>query len=136
MAALVEGFFPGMLKFGNVFVHGSLCCRRSLLDTYSYDDQYRFAQDYDLFIRLIQSYAKVTYVLEPLYQLRESAGSISQARAQEQLEATRKIARSHFGNDSWLVAGQAGPRRTSLQICRRLWCGLNALRGAKRIQVV
>jgi len=119
-ASLVHGFHADILRFGNLFVHGTLCCRRQTLGLDPYNTIYRFAQDYDLFIRLIKSEAVGAYMLEPLYRLRESANSISVARAADQLKCTRAIVREHYGTDSWLVAGEVGARRKALQLMRRL----------------
>jgi len=121
-AALVYGFHSSILRFGNLFVHGTLCCRRQLLGTNPYNPSHRYAQDFDLFIRLIYSAAVGVYMLEPLYRLRESTQSISVKRAGEQLSCTRTIVREHFGTDSWLVVGEVGARRRALQLIRRVLC--------------
>ena len=130
---LVHGFHPSILRFGNLFVHGTLCCRRQILERTSYNPDYRFAQDYDLFVRLINTAGRGVYMLEPLYRLRESANSISTARSDDQLRCTREIAQHHFGTDSWLVAGERGARRKALQLMRRILCVIHMIIPGRRL---
>lgn len=61
----------------NCFVHPSVMARRhALIEVGGYDDRYRAAQDYDLFLRLLDHHA-LANLAEPLVRYRIHAGQIS-----------------------------------------------------------
>jgi len=68
----------------NWFGHGSvMMLKNAFLQCGGYDETFKFAQDYDLWLRIADKY-KVANIEEPLYQWRSSAGNISSAKAAEQ----------------------------------------------------
>lgn len=72
------------LLLSNQFVHGSVMFRRSCLEKVgSYDERYRLAQDYDLWLRMAEWY-EVYNLKEPLYLWRMHAQSISSSRRTDQ----------------------------------------------------
>ncbi len=72
------------LKKQNWFGHGSIMMLKSaFLQCGGYDESFKYAQDYDLWLRISEKY-KVANIGEPLYQWRSTAGNISNARIQEQ----------------------------------------------------
>lgn len=81
----------------NQFAHGSLVFRRVLLDEVGgYRREFRYAQDYDLTLRLMEI-TQGANVPEYLYLLRHTAGKLSFTHAREQLAcalAARELARS------------------------------------------
>ena len=73
------------LKKANIFCHGSMMFRRSLLKKVSgYRDFFKYSQDYDLYLRLMQ-YSKPGIVNKVLYKRRESLEGVSVARLTTQL---------------------------------------------------
>ena len=74
------------LRDENQFIHGSVMFRRSAYNSVGgYRAEYRYAQDYDLFLRLSERYA-VANIDKPLYKLRMHDRRISSARAEDQLK--------------------------------------------------
>ena len=61
------------------FAHGSVMFRREqILDVGAYDERFWFAQDFDLWIRIMQRYPNgFSFVKEPLYKLRREIPSSS-----------------------------------------------------------
>jgi glycosyltransferase involved in cell wall biosynthesis/radical SAM superfamily enzyme YgiQ (UPF0313 family) len=74
------------LKSQNWFGHGSVMIRKSaLLKVGEYDEQFRYAQDYDLWLRLSEIY-DIANIKEALYLWRHTTQAISQNKTREQQE--------------------------------------------------
>jgi O-antigen biosynthesis protein len=68
----------------NWFGHGSVMMRRTCLEAVGgYDKRFRYAQDYDLFLRLSERF-DLANIPAPLYSWRDSAAGISRSRQAEQ----------------------------------------------------
>ena len=96
---LFTGVYQGdILRFGNIFAHGCMGARKSLLrQVGGYDPSVRYAQDYDLWSRLAcQSKAPIFYFLnEPLYTLGIGGGRISDKFSELQVRSA-ETTRSKF----------------------------------------
>ena len=69
---------------GNQFSHGSVMFRKEYVENVGgYREEIRFAQDYDLWLRISEKY-DVANIAEPLYKWRVSLDGISIARKDEQ----------------------------------------------------
>jgi GT2 family glycosyltransferase/radical SAM superfamily enzyme YgiQ (UPF0313 family)/SAM-dependent methyltransferase len=72
------------LRQQNWFGHGSVMMRREAFTQLDgYDEQFTYAQDYDLWLRLSEQF-QVANLEEPLYCWRASSSCISQSKTQEQ----------------------------------------------------
>ncbi len=84
------------LREGNRFGHGSVMFRRECLDKVGfYREEFRSAQDYDLWLRISEKY-NVANISEPLYKWRASFKAVSIAKKDEQdkyAEFARELAR-------------------------------------------
>jgi glycosyltransferase involved in cell wall biosynthesis len=68
----------------NQFIHGSVVIRRSCLnDVGLYNEEFKSAQDYDLFLRISEKYA-VDNLPDPLYSYRLNPTAISSTKSREQ----------------------------------------------------
>ena len=68
----------------NCFAHGSVMMRKDTFEEVgSYDERFKFAQDYDLWLRIIQTF-KVANIRRPLYCWRFTKYSISHTNQNEQ----------------------------------------------------
>lgn len=56
-----------LIYFKNPFIHGTLVIDSSLMKRYLYNEDYFFAQDYELFSRLIQNKKQILNIKKPLY---------------------------------------------------------------------
>lgn len=73
-----------LLRHGNVFTHGAVMFRKDAYNVVGgYDSRFKYAQDYDLWLRLSKVGA-VHNLKDRLYCRRVNAGSISGARGGEQ----------------------------------------------------
>ena len=73
-----------LLKHGNVFTHGSVMFRRNTFyDVGTYDERFKFSQDFDLWLRLSKK-GDLYNIRERLYSSRYSPQSISEAKREEQ----------------------------------------------------
>jgi glycosyltransferase involved in cell wall biosynthesis len=83
---------------GNVFCHGSMMMKRSsLLSLGGYREFYKYAQDYDLFLRAAKAGMKLANLEECLYDWTFSEASISATKAAEQEWCMRHALWSHLG---------------------------------------
>lgn len=72
------------LEKQNWFGHGSVLMRKSALKMVDgYDEEFRCAQDYDLWLRLSEHY-ELANIKEPLYFWRKTSQAVSQDKAREQ----------------------------------------------------
>ncbi len=66
-----------LLILGNFLIHGTLFIDAKLIKEYLYDENYYFAQDYNLYLRLAEAGNKFLILSEPLYILGVSNEQIS-----------------------------------------------------------
>lgn len=82
------------LRRRNVFVHGSVMIRNSIFkDNGFYYHEWRYAQDYDLFLRISERY-KVENLREPLYYYRINQNAISNRYSVDQLRIGMIVSRA------------------------------------------
>ena len=82
-----------MLK-QNPFIHGTYLMRKDLLQELGgYDENFRYAQDYELMTRWFGAGYSVKYLRDCLYQTRRTPSSISQSKREEQVEFGKQIRR-------------------------------------------
>lgn len=100
------------LKDKNSFVHGSVMMRRdALTDAGMYREEFRLAQDYDLWLRIAEK-SKAANLPETLYRMRFSARMASVARNAEQaayaqLARTLANERAEHGSEQTDLASAA-----------------------------
>lgn len=88
------------LKTANHFGHGTVMFRKDIVTQLGgYNERYKYAQDYDLWLRISENYL-VGNLNEPLYYWRLTDGSISSVKATEQkyfadLAKTEAVVRSN-----------------------------------------
>jgi hypothetical protein len=58
-----------------------------------YDENFRYAQDYELMTRWLDAGYSVKYLRDCLYQTRQPSASISQSKREEQVEFGKQIRR-------------------------------------------
>ncbi|MGR3175956.1 MAG: glycosyltransferase family 2 protein [Candidatus Scalindua sp.] len=74
----------GFMKGGNVFVHGSVMMRKSVIDAVGcYRTGFRYAQDYDLWLR-ISEISKIENLPDRLYRWRLHSAAISDEKFYDQ----------------------------------------------------
>lgn len=99
-AAIVEG-----MRYGNCFCHGSVMLRKACLEAVGpYREQFRYAQDYDLWL-LVSERFRTANIARVLYRIRRTPETISQRKLEEQLDfhlLARELARERLqtGRDS------------------------------------
>jgi glycosyltransferase involved in cell wall biosynthesis len=93
-----------IMKFGNMFAHGTFFAKTSVFKTLRYDEAYRTAQDYDFLCRLLGvHHFKVGYLNEVLYLLRVDNDSSGRSKNSKQLDNAVNICRKHFGTTFYLI---------------------------------
>ena len=86
-----------LIKYKNPFVHGTLMIEKSLMISYGcYNEDYLYAQDYELFYKLIKNGEKIFTIKEPLYIL-NMKNNISIKFKDEQMRYA-KLVRNHYKN--------------------------------------
>jgi glycosyltransferase involved in cell wall biosynthesis len=85
-----------LLLFGNCLVHPSIMFRKSLvLEAGAYTSNYQHAEDYDLFMRMLDDY-EFSAIQMPLTKYRVFDDQISAKFRGEQLRSSELILRSYF----------------------------------------
>lgn len=70
---------------GNRFIHGSVMFRKSVIDEIgAYNETLKYAQDYELWLRMSKEYDDLRNLTAPLYKLRMHRGSILSKNIEEQ----------------------------------------------------
>lgn len=78
------------LFYQHCFCHGSVMMRRSALEAVGgYNEQFKTAQDRDLWLRLAERYS-LANLAQPLYKLRMHAASVTGSKRNQQRQAARQ----------------------------------------------
>jgi len=115
---LIEKFKFKKLAFGNIFVHGTFICKSSILKNNLYDENIKYAQDYELFCRLIDKGYAFFILPEVLYFLRIDSNSISNIKQKEQSQYAKQIAKKYFKTDKFFIADKNIFLRIILKLIR------------------
>lgn len=92
------------LKTQNWFGHGTVMMRKSALASVGgYDEQFVYAQDYDLWLKLSEKY-EIANLEEPLYFWRNTKSAISNKNADEQQACARLAQKKHHERKSRVQA--------------------------------
>jgi len=80
-----------LIRFKNPFIHGTLFASKDLLERLNfYNEEFYYAQDYELFSRILKNKIKVGKIWEPLYLL-NTKNNISSLFKKEQKEYADKV---------------------------------------------
>jgi hypothetical protein len=97
------------LRYKNPVVHGSVMLRREVFDALGpYNENCRFAQDLDLWLRILTSGRRMHWIKEPLYFLEVVPEGISVENADAQAKISDRI------RDGFFKANEPSRRRMSL----------------------
>lgn len=119
---LFSQFSPETLKFGNIFIHGTMLIKKDILQKIKYDSSVKYSQDYDLFCRLalIEPPLRWGLILEPLYILKQFGGNISSIRSAEQAEAALSITSKYYGTAFFSPVNKNKMQKFLLLMLRRI----------------
>ena len=93
-----------VLKFGNIFVHGTFFGRRKLFEEVLYDEQYSTSQDYDFLCRLsLSGLYSMGFLDEVTYQVNVVENSLGRKVGSRQFLNSEKIAKKYFGSSCYLI---------------------------------
>jgi len=80
-----------LIRFKNPFIHGTLFASKDLLQRLNfYNEEFYYAQDYELFSRILKNKIKVGKIWEPLYLL-NTKNNISSLFKKEQKQYADKV---------------------------------------------
>lgn len=80
-----------LIRYKNPFIHGTLFAKKDLLKRFNfYNEEFYFAQDYELFYRILINKIKVGKIWEPLYLL-NTKNNISSLFKEEQQKYANKV---------------------------------------------
>lgn len=86
-----NGFNIKMLNYTNSLIHGTLIIDTQLLKKFRYDEDYRYAQEFNLYHRLIHSGYKIHYDKNNIsYRLRIHENQVSNTNSEKQIELYHK----------------------------------------------
>ena len=87
-----------LLKFGNFFIHGTLFIKSDVIKTELYDESFKYAQDYELFLRLLAQQYSFYFYSKALYFFKQSYVSISKTNNEEQTHYAAIAVKKHCGH--------------------------------------
>jgi glycosyltransferase involved in cell wall biosynthesis len=94
------------IYYGNPIAHPSVMYRKAeVLKVGGYNEQYRYAQDYALWCKLIPKY-RLTNIPAILVEVRQHSNNISVAHNEEQNACYRKIRRKFYLKAVWITRGR------------------------------
>ena len=94
------------LIFGNVLAHGSVFGKASVFKNNKYDEDWRFGQDYELWLRLLKNGVNLKWSEDKLYYLKKHDKSISVVNAVKQEElAIKAIKKNGFSDFLFIRKG-------------------------------
>ncbi|MGN2244815.1 glycosyltransferase family 2 protein [Frateuria sp. GZRR33] len=85
-----EAALRAAMLFQNTICHPTILARREVFDRFRYREDYRLAEDYDLFVRAGSEF-RLANVPEPLLRYRRHPQQATQARRSAMEEVTRRI---------------------------------------------
>jgi glycosyltransferase involved in cell wall biosynthesis len=117
---IIEKFNINKLLFGNIFIHGTFFCKTEILKNNLYDENIKYAQDYELFLRLITKKYKFFIIPQILYYLRINENSISNKKKDEQLFYAKIVCKKYFNTTKYFIADKNIIIRQILKILRKI----------------
>jgi len=86
-----NGFNIKMLDYTNSLIHGTLIINSQLLKKFKYDESYRYAQEFNLYHRLLSNGYKIHYDKNNIsYRLRIHENQVSNTNSKKQVELYHK----------------------------------------------
>ena len=86
-----NGFDIKMLDYTNSLIHGTLIINSQLLKKFKYDESYRYAQEFNLYHRLLSNGYKIHYDKNNIsYKLRIHENQVSNTNSKKQIELYNK----------------------------------------------
>lgn len=117
---LINKDYLKILKYGNYFIHGTFGFKADILKQARYDESFKYAQDYELILRLLKQGKRFIFLSEPLYFFRKSKGSISAQKLKEQTTYASKACIKHLGNQRYFILNKPMPIRYVLKIIKSM----------------
>lgn len=97
---LTQESVAAYLSYTVPFAHGSVMMRKSFLTENSLKyDRVKFAEDYDLWIRMFEANAKFTNVDEFLFKYRDAPATLSKLKHRENTRDTKRLRRRFVKNN-------------------------------------
>ncbi len=124
---LLPESFVAYLSYTVPFAHGSVMMRKSFLVKNSLKyDKVKFAEDYDLWIRMFEAGAKFANVDEFLFKYRDAPATLSKNKHKENVADTKRLRRRFVKNNT----------EECLQAARNLSRNYNSLNIVEKIYVL
>lgn len=133
---LMRRFKASMFIFGNLFVHGTLFIRTEVLRDTNYDPSLRYAQDYDLYCRLLSKNLNWAFLKECLYTLRQDGQNISTSKFAEQTELAKNICKKYFGSEHFFITDKSKLFQIFLKLLRISMALFSIPRNSRKISCV
>ena len=86
------------LLFGSAMAHPSILLRKSIIKKYRYNENFKYAQDYELWCRMALDKIKIGNVPEVLFKYRFSSNNISVAKKKEQSYFAQIAGKNYWEN--------------------------------------
>lgn len=129
------GFLKWDLCRWNPLFHPTVMFRKAAVEEVGgYDPRFRYAQDYDLFTRLVMAGHRVENITEPLLRFREWGGSVTKQKRQAQAELELDVRRRYVAwmlgrevSDEALIASRRLLSWTPLESFEHIRAGLRLI---------
>lgn len=119
--AAKRAYSSAILKYGNIFVHGTFFGKKTVFHHIRYDEKFRTAQDYDFLCRIVLSKRyKIGFFPKITYDLRIDENSSGRKKGSNQFKHAKQIAKKHFKTDFYLIP-KSGLKRLFLAPLKKLY---------------
>lgn len=113
------------LLFGNPFIHGTFVMRRSTFLKYKYNNDFRYAQDYELLLRLLAAGEIIKVLPFATYRFERHSGAIGALRFEAQTVCAREALESNgVSSNKLLVLHDGKISRYFIVLFREIYLGL------------
>jgi glycosyltransferase involved in cell wall biosynthesis len=109
-----------LLKFYNIFIHGTFVFKADVIKKELYNEEYKYAQDYELILRFFEKNYKILYISDVLYFLRSNNNSISKKSSEKQNFYALKALETHIGTSRYFMSNKNIFLRVILLACRSM----------------
>ena len=92
-----------VLKTGNLFIHGTFCCKKEVFQQIKYHERFKYAQDFKFLTDCLKNNIKIGYIKDALYKINIAKNSISNTKKNEQAEYILRSINDYFDDDKYFL---------------------------------
>lgn len=112
-------FKKKILKYGNPHIHGTFFFRKKIIEKINYDEEIKYAQDFNFILAVKHAKFNMALLKTPLYKLRIHNNSISSNKKKEQIEAVKTSLEKYRYSTHYIIEENNGLKKQVLRIMKQ-----------------